>query len=408
MNGFLTPDNPHNLFLPQLEKVISDLGLPFTHKDNFELIQSQTGNDINISPTTLYKLTTGGSVGQNTQNKLAELYSDVRELYQTTPPTIALIQRSLKVRSNATDWIYAIDGFNQKRKNNVWPDITHFLANRCMQDITFFEALKKVNGQDDQITIYMDFLKEHTLIPLRYILAYHGFMKQHFAQEGTAIEQIEIIDSLLFVFHLRVDFLFAALASFERDLDLPHFQLNPGYIPHCRGGETIKYYIQANHSGTKGYRNLFGCFLHWIIENMPKPDGNKLTWSELATFIPVPENTSSVETIEKRQYDELRKWRKARTNRNRPGGKKLAAFIAAIFNTDDGQADVVYLLLKLFMLLDELVIEWEYKISQINAEYNFSSKINSKELICSVLLHYNEHWLNSGEQPTSPTTIWDK
>ena len=69
MDGFLTPDNPDNLFLPQLEKTIAALKLPLTHQYKFRLLEEMTGSGETISDSTLYKLSKGEKPGKNVSAK---------------------------------------------------------------------------------------------------------------------------------------------------------------------------------------------------------------------------------------------------------------------------------------------------------------------------------------------------
>lgn len=395
MNGFMTPDNSYNLFLPRIEKVISDLKLPFTLKDNFRLIEGMTETDVTVSDSTLNKIMRGEVVGKNANKKLDKLFANFSTLYQVSPALLAIIKRSLSVRSNATDWLYYLDGFNQDRQVANWANTTGFFNKRCIQDIEFFEELKNTSADSARLKIYFVLLREHSLIPVNLIEAFYSTVQHYSHRDNKALVLSDTIDMLLFNFHLRVDFLFSAAAHFERDLDIPHFDMNPSYDPQCRVGKTIGYYIDENKPETNGYRNLFGCFLRWLIEHMPKSDGTPLTWSELASCIPMPENNNSAETLEKRKYDELRKWRKATTNRHKPGNKKLSEFVARLFGLGDdnnGQADIVYFMLKFFILLDEIILKWEAQIVQLRAETGFHAEIDRSVLIDSVLRHYNEHW----------------
>jgi hypothetical protein len=365
--------NFDSLFLPSPADICQLLGFPDNVVKMIPVLEAHHDQPLNVSRSSRADITKNG-VAKPTMNKLSHwmrlLPIPIKRLIHM--PTMLKTYRAMRVGSNSGLWYSASNGLRLSNHDSDLVTLFDFIDVRAEADYQMVKSIKhqireKIIDRNDSNAVWQAQLatwQKHSLVPAERLACYSFYAASpddpvfKTEQEGTAV--------LKAVFHLIFDFYFSAIAHFELGLSLYYMRCGVKDVsePHrSLFSSAIHTYAVADERCS-----CFGAMLNELRTVLEKHDLDS-SWRALAAYIDIEESGECAETINDKQYRQLKDWR---NRENMPSANKQRQFVGNLMNDlvgDDVDTafdiDTVLIYLRIANGIDTLV---EKFLKQVNDE----------------------------------------
>ncbi|QLE84039.1 hypothetical protein FLM48_02430 [Shewanella sp. Scap07] len=394
-----------NLFLPPPDAVLKLFGISSPTLFGIEVAEQDLNLPLDIMSSSRHKLTTSG-VGLPSVKKM---YHWTRELFSRVVTDSSIfnehaIAQSALVSSNALGWYSLLNNSEDMKRANTAVDfdafkpLLSFLTQRCKHDIECFERIKQqVDEQGFEAMTLADKLQLKSPFWLKYSEVEHStwqtfssLLLQH-EQQSITDKESELL-AFRYLARLQLDFYLEATAHYEvGNILSTTTDANLVLKPDGLLTKGILFYTQG------AAKNCFDGLLHEMVRVYSIKPGSKCQWRQLATHIVIDESGECAETINDKQYKQLKDWR---NNKNMPSAKKLQRFFASLVGADDIDCMVVFLsYAHIAIALDKLLTE--IKNPFVNVKY---SDDDLDLVLKAELSRYAEYYLRCMERELPKVT----
>lgn len=394
-----------NLFLPPPDAVLQLFGISNPTLFGIEVAEQDLNLPLDIKSSSRHKLTTSG-VGLPSVKKM---YHWTRELFSRVVKDSSVfnehaIAQSALVSSNALGWYSLLNNSEDMKRANTAVDfdafkpLLSFLIHRCKVDVECFEHIKQqVDKQgienmtlSEKLQLQAPLWLEHSKVEHSTWQTLSSLLLQHEQQPITDKES----DLLVFRYlaRLQLDFYLEATAHYEvGNILSTTTDANLVLQPNGLLTKGILFYIHGE------AKNCFDGFLHELVRVYSIKLGSKCQWRQLASYIDIDESGECAETINDKQYRQLKDWR---NNQNMPSANKLHQFFTNLAGTDDIDSFVVVL------LYAHITIAIDKLLTEIKAPFvNFRHSDDDLNLVLKAeLSRYAEYYLRCIERELPKVT----
>jgi hypothetical protein len=326
-----------SIYLPSWSTVMHFLGWTNPSLEMLSLIEEHSGVPLKVSRTARYDLFTQKGVAERSGVEIFNWLTTTAEPFfkQSHLNLQADIERSIKVGSNAGDWLSGITGFKTQARLNDNDDyfelgpLLGYLEQRCREDITFLESTKrKINLQqidtsrpDTCWELQLPIWQASSLVEEAVLNEFLFHIKNIVSKEEyTNTQKLAFIRCYLPVYF---DFYFGAFASFEVGCVL-YYREEQKSLKSKKG--VLNRVITSYAINTK-IKSCFEALLDEFRTIIPHKN-SKMTWTDLASFIPVEydesEQISSATKLKRKKIDRMKVWR---SKKDFPSYKVLYGFL---------------------------------------------------------------------------------
>lgn len=351
-----------SFYLPPINKVFALLDFMTNQKQLIDLFENTYETPLNISRTNKYAFFKQG-VGLRTVSKIVSWLKMIPFPFEqlATKKMMAKIIRSNKAGSNAGGWLAGINGFQTsfKRFGKTEHEFTllfNFIEQRCNTEVDLLLRIKadikagKLNRANitDVWEAQKPLWNASSCIPMSAIDSFSEIMTMHQQKVKLSEQQtLTFIESYLYMY---LDFFLEAITHHEIGYRI-HFGANQEKIEKELGMITKAIHAYSTQE------NIKTCFAGTLQEfkDIVSDLVGKTGYRKLASFIEIEESESSVsfESIEDKQYNQLKDWR---NGVNLPSSIKLTAFLQNLddyANSDSGL--LTFDICRITMGVDKLV-----------------------------------------------------
>ena len=377
-------------FLPSIGETAKFFGIKNSSDFFLSLIEEECQVSLDIKKPSRYALLKKG-VGK----KIANAFFD---WFKSLPiPIEKIIDNKLydKVKeyqqagSYGGDWIIGAYSANYKKSRNYKDELTpvlDFLAIRCDEDFEYLSNAKReikannIQAQEKLLEVALSCWDDSKLIEQRHVENYKTIVQQYSSAKTLSSEQA--LTSSEAYFSLYLDFYFHFIAAYEVGCILC-FTPSKSEAQNKKGilNRAIKSY-----SGNIEVKSCFHGLLNEFSDVISKTS-EELTQRKMATFIPIERSHSSDQSLEDRQYNRLKEWRKSK---NLPSDKLLREFLdnMATFSGKEVLDPIVFLS-KIAIALDKNIDEL---FEQIIKEREDINPQKADEVIRTILGTYPKYY----------------
>lgn len=320
-----------SLFLPAPSVIAELLGLPANFVKALPMLESYYDKKLNVGRSSRANLVAKG-VAKPTLNKLSlwlkQLPIPTKKLFSVS---LSLnVWRAMQVGSNAGSWLSTVNGLKQSNYDTEFSQLMAFVAARSNADYLVLASFNKLvkSGQlsrEDNIACWAHLhptWAESSLVSLEQLSQYQQYVELSNNDNVMAIEQeIQVMRA---VYAMRLDFYLAAIANYEVGVAL--YEIRQGADTDFESydglfSSVIHTYAVADEECT--------CFTAMLIKlrNILSRHQQDSSWRALASYIAIEESGDSEESLNDKQYRQLKDWR---NGENMPSDKKLREFVEAV------------------------------------------------------------------------------
>jgi hypothetical protein len=330
----------NSVYLPPLNEVTQLLHLPLNTNNIINHVQSFYGEELPVSKSSISQLTNQG-VGKSTFKKIEAWFTSlspkVMQIFNLK--LFKKISKAVKVGSNASIYFSCAYGFNCSKKSNNndnelnvlldWLEErsnADYLMMREIYSKTKSKSIDKKNPKDIW-QLQKPYWQSHSLVPNVQFTILDEFFNSDKKRDSYTIENI--LAAAEATCYLTFDFYLSAIANYEVGLHSYYQRLDERYNPKKGSSfftNVLNTLIESDESN--------GCFDSVLIElrELVSPKEKPMPWRKLASFIPLEKSqsdyTESGESLNDRQYKQLKDWR---NGKNLPSFLRLEKFINTIF-----------------------------------------------------------------------------
>jgi hypothetical protein len=324
-------------YLPSWTTVMQFLGWTNPSLKMLSFIEGHTGVPLKVSRTARYDLFTQKGVAERAGFEVFNWLTTAAEPFFKQPYSNLHvdINRASKVGSNAGDWLSIIAGYKAQAKlehNGDYFELTpviEYLEQRCKEDITFLESTKiKVKQQqidtsrsDTCWKLQLPLWQASSLVEEAVLNEFLFHFKNIASKEVySSAQKLAFIRCYLPVYF---DFYFGVYASFEVGCVL-YYRDDQQSLKSKKG--ILNRAITSYAINTK-IKSCFEALLDEFRTIIPHKN-SKMTWTDLASFIPVEydesEQISSATKLKRKKTDRMKVWR---SKKDFPSYKMLYGFL---------------------------------------------------------------------------------
>ncbi|WP_457934210.1 hypothetical protein LOS73_20035 [Pseudoalteromonas sp. SCSIO 43210] len=331
--------NFKSMYLPPLNEVAQLLHLPSNISGMITHAQSFYDSELPVSQSSIFHLSSRG-VGKPTFKKIytwfKSLSPKINDVFNLQ--VYKKISKAMRVTSNASIYYSCTHGFNFSKKSNNNDNelnlLIDWLEERSNADYLMMNKihnqakLKAINikAPKDIWQLQKPYWQSHSLVPRQQLNIINEFYNSDKKREDyTEEDGLALIEA---TYHLTFDFYLSAIANYEAGLHSYYFRLDENYNP--KKGSS--FFINVLNTLVES-EEANGCFDAVLIElkELVSSNDKPMTWRKLASFIPFEKSksdyTESGESLNDRQYKQLKDWR---NGKNLPSFLRLEKFINAI------------------------------------------------------------------------------
>ena len=328
-----------SVYLPPLNEVAQLLHLPSNISGMITHAQSFYDSDLPVSKSSISHLSNQG-VGKPTFKKIYTWFKSLSprinevfnlQVYKKT-------SKAMRVTSNASTYYLYTHGFNFSKKSNNNDNelniLIDWLVERSNADYLIMseihnkaksKSIDKKNPRDIW-QLQKPHWQSHSLVPNDQFTILDEFFNSDKRREDYTNEDALALAEA--TYYLTFDFYLSAIANYEVGLHSYYRRLDENYNPE----KGSSFFINVLNTLVES-DEANGCFdavlieLRELISSKEKP----MPWRKLASFIPLEkshsDNPESGESLNDRQYKQLKDWR---NGKNLPSFLRLEKFINAI------------------------------------------------------------------------------
>jgi hypothetical protein len=392
------------IYLPPPSRLFELLGFNLGVPTIIELMDNVGVQPPMISRSSQYDLQ-GKGVGKKTYKKLIDWTVDlpISSLNSLLEGQNPKLDEAAKTSLNAYLWRLYLESMLQPIKINndeLKPEyitLVDFIEYRCDTEIAFRQYVRNrddfsetdVNNTDIWWQKWVKpFYVEHTrLTPIELDGMDDLIRDRSIADKLTDAEKHKLFKSLL---RLKSDFILTTIAHYEVGVMIsycPDESMRTLKPLACRA---LQRYCESD-----GERTCFYWVLQVIKDSLTESDP-ATSWKRIASYIPINPETDETEegmTIEAKQIDRLKSWRKGK---NLPSNKLLTQFIEnmKVITKQTPSDDTVLIAVLITLGLDKQLANWTKEIG-----HEFSSKNIVRQIWKDTLSHYyDDYYLHYLEQ----------
>ncbi|MDE0565580.1 hypothetical protein ACRTDM_08810 [Shewanella algae] len=345
-----------SVFLPSPADVLQLLGLPNNFVKLIPSLEDRYDQPLRVSRSSRAEMSKKG-VARPTIKKLLNWFEflpiPIKRFLSV--PHVLKTRRAMNVGSNAGLWNALSYGYRISAQDDEFTLLLDFIDARAKVDYQMVKSIKSeirkgVIKENDLNAIWLaqvDIWIEYSGVPADQLVFYSLYA----ASENTQFSRSEKENSAILkaFFHLFFDFYFSAIAHYELGLSL--------YYMRCGAKEIGEPHRSFFSSVINGYNdNGRACFSSMLSELRTILAKNELgsSWRSLAAYIDIDESGECAETLNDKQYKQLKDWR---NGKNMPSANKLRKFVSNYMNALGGNdVDSVLIYLRIARGIDELVV----------------------------------------------------
>ncbi|AZQ85324.1 hypothetical protein EKO29_15860 [Colwellia sp. Arc7-635] len=362
-----------SFYLPPISKVFALLGFITNQKQLIDLFETTYETPLNISRTNKYAFFKQG-VGLRTVSKIVNWLKIIPFPFEqlTTKKMMAKTIRSNRAGSNAGAWLSGVSGIQTifKRFGKTKHEFTllfDFIEQRCNTEVDLFlrikEEVKAGKLAPDDIAAAWKaqdpLWKNNLYIPLGVIENFAELLLLH--NQGKKLNEQQTLSTIESYVYLYFDFFLEAITHYEVGCRICYGK-NKDKIENDLGMITKAIYAYSTQENIKTcFAGLLKEFKDVLSETI-----EETSYRKLATFIEIEESESSIsgESIEDKQYNQLKDWR---NGVNLPSSKKLTAFLQKLDEyAKTSSGFVTFDMCRIAMGVDKLVNEFLDKTKSEN------------------------------------------
>ena len=391
-------------YLPSFATAMQFLGWKNPSLTLFSFIEAHTGVPLKVSRTARYDLFGQKGVAERAGVEVFNWLTITAEsFFKLSRPNLLLdIDRAVRAGSNAGDWLSGIEGYTAQARLNDSDNyfelepLLGYLELRCREDVIFLESAKsKINQQqidtsspDISWQLQQPLWQESSLVDETILNGLASHFKTVALKEAySSTQKLSFLRCYLPVYF---DFYFGAFASFEVGCILYYRDDNES----LESKKGILNLAITSYSENPKVKSCFEALLIEIRDAIPY-QGRKMTWTDLASFIPVNVDESELETsattLKRKKVDRLKVWRNKKDLPNNGLLRKFLCNLHEYFGEQDNT--VLGDLCLIAMGIDRQVIQ----LSKM-AEREGISKREIESEIRSVLTTYDKYYQHSLNQ----------
>ena len=329
-----------SVYLPPLNEVTQLLHLPSNISGMITHAQSFYDSDLPVSKSSVFHLSSRG-VGKPTFKKIytwfKSLSPKINEVFNLQ--VYKKTSKAIRVTSNASTYYSCIHGLNFSKKcnnnDNELNILIDWLVERSNADYLMMSEIhnkaksKSIDKKSpkDIWQLQKPYWQSHSLVPSHQLSIFDGFFNSDKKRENYTNEDALALAEA--TYHLTFDFYLSAIANYEVGLHSYYRRIDENYKPKKGTSfftNVLNTFIESDESN--------GCFHSVLIElkELVSSNDKPMTWRRLASFVPLEKSqsdyTESGESLNDRQYKQLKDWR---NGKNLPSFLRLEKFIKAIF-----------------------------------------------------------------------------
>jgi hypothetical protein len=351
--------NFQSVFLPSPADICQLLGFPDNVVKMIPFAEDHHGIPLNVGRSSRAEMT-GSGVAKQTMDKLSHwmrlLPIPMKRLIHI--PTMLKTYRAMRVGSNAGLWYSVSNGLRLSNHDSELITLFDFIDVRAEVDYQMVKDIKyqireKIIDKNDLHAVWQAQLttwQEYSLVPAEQLACYSLYAASpdnpvfKAEQEGTEV--------LKAVFHLIFDFYFSAIAHFELGLSLYYMRCGIKDVsePHSSlFSSAIHTFAVSDERGT-----CFGAMLNELRTILAKNELDS-SWRALASYIDIEESGECMETLNNKQYRQLKDWR---NGKNMPSANKLRQFVSNFISALGGsefEVDIVLIYLRIASGINTLI-----------------------------------------------------
>lgn len=330
----------NSVHLPPLNEVAHLLHLPNNISGMITHAQSFYGSDVPVSKSSISHLSNQG-VGKPTFKKIYTWFKSlsprISEVFNLE--VLKKTFKAARVGSNASTYYPCTYGFNCSKKSNNNDNelnaLLDWLEERSHADYLMMSEIhnkaksKSIDKKSpkDIWQLQKPYWQSHSLVPSHQLSIFDEFFNLDKKRENYTNEDALALAEA--TYHLTFDFYLSAIANYEVGLHSYYRRIDENYKPKKGTSfftNVLNTLIESDESN--------GCFDSVLIElkELVSSNDKPMTWRRLASFVPLEKSqsdyTESGESLNDRQYKQLKDWR---NGKNLPSFLRLEKFIKAIF-----------------------------------------------------------------------------
>ncbi|MCL1056826.1 hypothetical protein L2729_02325 [Shewanella gelidimarina] len=391
-------------YLPSWATVMQLLGWTNPSLKMLSFIEGHTGVPLKVSRTARYDLFTQKGVAERAGFEVFNWMTTAADPFfkQSCSKLQLDMDRASKVGSNAGDWLSGVAGYKAKAKLEHNDDyfelvpLIKFLEKRCREDVSFLELAKKQIKQQQLDTnnpsmawqLQLPLWNTSSLVDETILNDFSSHFKKIASKETYSnTQKLSFISCYLPIYF---DFYFGAFASFEVGCVL-YYRDEHESLESKKG---ILNRAITSYSTTPKVKSCLEALLDEIRDVIPNQE-RKMTWTDLAAFIPVNVDESELEysatKLKRKKVDRLKAWR---NKKDLPTNDLLRRFLGNIYESIGEQGSSA--LGDLFVIATGIDRQVTYLSKQAEREGISKGEIESE--VRAVLTTYNKYYQHSLKQ----------
>ncbi len=383
-----------SFYLPPISKVFALLGFITNQKQLIDLFENTFETPLNISRTNKYAFFKKG-VGLRTVSKIVSWLKVIPFPWKELINKRAMVkfERSIRAGSNAGGWFAGISSFQAsfKRFGKTEHEFTllfNFIEQRCNTEVDLLlsikEEVKAGKLTPDDITslwkAQYPLWANNPYIPQGVIDNFAELILLH--QQKVSLNRQQTLNFIESYLYLNFDFFLEAITHYEVGCRICYGK-NKEKIENDLGMIAKAVYAYSTQENIKTcFAGLLKEFKDVLSETI-----EETSYRKLATFIEIEVDDSSFsgESIEDKQYNQLKDWR---NGVNLPSDKKLTAFLQNLDEYACTSSGYVTLdMCRITMGVDKLVNEYLDKTKNENC-----SPADVKVIIKKILANIPDYY----------------
>jgi hypothetical protein len=311
-----------SVYLPSWFTVMHFLGWTNPSLKVLSFIEEHSGVPLKVSRTARYDLFTQKGVAGRSGVEIFNWLTRATESFLKQPQSNLLqdIKSATEVGSNAGDWLSGIAGYKTQAKFKFKDDYFEFtplikyLEQRCREDVTFLESTKRKIKQQQIDTsrpdtcwaLQLPLWQTSSLVEEAVLNEFLFHFKNIASKEVySKTQKMAFIRCYLPVYF---DFYFGVYASFEVGCVLYYRDDQES----LKSKTDILNRVITSYAINTKIKSCFEALLDEFRTIIPHQD-SKMTWTDLASFIPVKfdesEQRSSATKLKRKKIDRMKVWR---------------------------------------------------------------------------------------------------
>lgn len=389
-----------SVFLPSCATVMQFLGWTNPSLKMLSFIEDSSGVPLKMSRTARYDLFNQKGVAERAGYEVLNwLTTSTKPFFKLSNLNIQFdIDRAGNVGSNSGDWLTGIAGYKAKAKlkyhDNYFefvPLIT-YLEQRCSEDVSFLESAKAkvkqqkidINRPDTYWQLQLPLWQKSSLVEETILNEFLAHLKNIASKERYSNSQkLAFISCYLPIYF---DFYFGAFASFEVGCVLYYH----GEHESLESKKGILNRAITSYAANPKIKSCLEALLIEIRDVIPNQEC-KMTWTDLAAFIPVNVDENelpySATTLKRKKVDRLKSWR---NKKDLPTNDLFRRFLSNLYESF-GEQDTTALgdLFVIAIGIDRYVIQLSKQV-----ECEGISKSEIEAAVRAVLSDYDKYYLH--------------